>query len=173
MLVLAIFALLSIDAQAEKRRPLSWTHTRALTTGAAELVAQATGRSLVLRTLLDDLERTDIVVYVSDSMSGLEQEPPAYLTFVTAAAGTRYVLVRIDRWRLQEIESIARLGHELQHALEIAQAPEVRDADGIRQLYRHIGWEGAKGRFESRRAQEVGDRVWDELAGHARRSSAR
>jgi len=168
MLILAVLALVSADALAEKRQPSPWTHTRALTPGAAALLAEATERSPAIRKLVDDLERTDVVVYLSDSMSGFESESQAYLTFVAAAAGLRYLLVRVDPWRSQQSERIARLGHELQHATEIAQAPEVRDGDGVRRLYKHIGWEGQRGRFESSHAREVGDLVRNELAGHGR-----
>ena len=142
-----------------------WTHTRPLTPRAAALLADATTRSSIVRTLLRDLERSDVVVYLSDSMVGWAGEPRAYLSFVSSTASTRYLVVRIDRWRLAPLERIAWLGHELQHAMEVAAAPDVKDASGLTRLYRRIGWEDRKGRFESDRAQAIGHRVRDQLSG--------
>jgi hypothetical protein len=174
MLVLAVLALVSANALAETGPPRpSWTHTRALTPAAPALLAEAAQRSSVIRTLLDDLERTDVVVYLSDSMYGSEGEPRAYLTFVTAAAGIRYLLVRIDPGRSLPCERIVWLGHELQHALEIAEAPEVRDADGVRQLYTRIGWEDREGQFETRHARATSDRIRNEMGGHGGGTSPR
>jgi hypothetical protein len=143
-----------------------WTHTRPLTPGAAALLADATTRSSIVRTLLQDLERTDVVVYLSDSMTGWAGEPRAYLSFVSSPASTRYLVVRIDHRRLAPFERIAWLGHELRHALEVAAAPDVKDAGGLTHLYRRIGWEDTKGRFESDAARAIGHRVRNQLFGH-------
>ena len=77
---------------------------------------------------------------------------------------TRYLLIRIDRFKISVREQIALLGHELQHALEVASAPEVRDASGMAQLYRRIGWEGQKDHFESEAAKSVAQKVRTQLA---------
>ena len=142
------------------------THTRPLTPSAAALLADATTRSSIVRTLLQDLERTDVVVYLSDSMVGWAGEPRAYLSFMSSTASTRYLVVRIDRWRLAPFERIAWLGHELQHAMEVAAAPDVKNASGLTHLYRRIGWEDTKGRFESDAARAIGHRVRNQLFGH-------
>jgi len=164
LLVLTLFAG-DVALAGAAPRP-SWTHTRPLTPGAIRMLADATERSSIVRTLLQDLEQTDIVVYLTDSMAGTADEPATYLGFLSRAAGTRYLLIRIDRWRLPAGECIVWLGHELQHAIEIAAAPDVKDAAGLAKLYRHIGWEGQKGRFESAGAQTIGNRVRDQLAGY-------
>jgi hypothetical protein len=132
------------------------------------MLADAATRSSIVRSLLEDLERTDVVVYVSDSMSGLPGEPAAYLEFVSYAAGTRYLLVRIDRWKLSPSDRIIWLGHELQHALEVAADPDVKDAAGLARLYRRIGWEGQTGRFDTRGARDTGIRVRNQLTGFTR-----
>jgi hypothetical protein len=71
--------------------------------------------SPLFRALLDQVEASDVVVYVQCARlrTGLEGE----LTFLTVAAGLGYVLVRIA-WDLPLPRTIAILGHELQHALE-------------------------------------------------------
>ncbi|MEW5981185.1 MAG: hypothetical protein AB1806_02310 [Acidobacteriota bacterium] len=143
----------------------AWTHTRPLTPGAAALIADAADRSSIIESLLQALERTDVVVYVSDQDNRSASMPQACLRWLSAAGGLRYVLVQIAPWQTMPLERIAWLGHELQHALEIAQAPDVRDADGVARLYRRIGWEEGHNHFESDAARRIGDLVRDELAG--------
>jgi hypothetical protein len=155
-------------AAAEAAKQPSWMHTRPLTRGATSLLAAASERSSVVRSLLEGLEQTDTVVYVTDSMAGYEDEPRAYLTFMTHAGGIRYLLVRIDSFPMLPVDRMAMLGHELQHAREVAAAPQVRDSAGMARLYRHIGFEYEGGRFESGQARDVGIRVRNQLAGHRR-----
>jgi hypothetical protein len=173
-LIVALLALSSAHALADKRAPPApWTHTRALTPGAATLLAEATEQSAVIRMLVQGFEGTDVVVCLSDSMSGFAGEPRAYLVFLSAAGGLRYLLVRIDPWRTRPGERLVLLGHELEHAHEVAAAPDVRDAAGMAALYRHIGWERGKGRFETLDAQAIGNRIRNEMAGEGRGTSAR
>lgn len=160
--LLLLFGLAVAAPAAEP--PHTWTHVRPLTRSAAQLVNDAGTHSAIVRALLDSLERTDVVVYVEDGVEEAES-PRAYLRFLSYAAGTRYLLIHIDRWRITPPDCAAWLAHELQHALEIAAAPDVTDADSLTLLYRRIGYEGRKGRFETDRAKEVGRSVWHEFAG--------
>jgi hypothetical protein len=65
------------------------------------------------------------------------------------------------------------LGHELQHAVEIADAREVTDNDTVAKLYRRIGHElepcQGRRRFDTAAAREIGDRVLLELKSADRR----
>lgn len=143
-----------------------WARLRPLTPTAAAMLVDAITRSAVVDALVKDLEKNNVVVYLTDVMSGIEDEPATHLRFVASASSLRYVLVRIDRWRvLFSSERAIAIGHELQHALEIAGALEVRDSAGLGRLYRMIGWEGQTGRFETDRARAAGGRVRDELGG--------
>jgi hypothetical protein len=87
----------------------------------------------------------------------------ACLTFVSFAAGTRYLMVRVDRWGRAPWDRVAQLAHELQHAMEIAQAPEVQDAASLARLYRRIGWACGTRSFESDQARITGNLVRDQL----------
>jgi hypothetical protein len=168
IIVFALLVLPAVDVAAAGTPPPAWTHTRPLTPGAAELLADAARRSVIIRTLLENLEQTDVVVYLSDSMTGSDEEPQAYLTFLSQGGGIRYLLVRVASSWFPPTAAIPPLGHELQHAVEVAGAPEVQDAASMAQLYRRIGWEGRTGRFESDRARAVGVLVRNQLAGHQR-----
>jgi hypothetical protein len=101
-------------------------------------------------------------------------ETKASLAFMTSSAGTRYLQVRIDRWRVPPWEAIAWLGHELQHAMEIAQAPEVHDDASLARLYRRIGWQWGGGTgFESDLARATGRRIIEELSGITGKTAVR
>jgi hypothetical protein len=165
--VLAAFLTVSAcaGAVAEPAPRTVWTRTRPLNPSAIRLLASAAQSSSIVAGLLDDLELTDIVVYLSDAMPGVESGPASKLVFLAMAGTTRYLLVRVDRWRLSPPERVAQLGHELQHALEVAAAPEVKNAEGLAQLYRRIGWEAQGNRFESEAARSMGHRIRREVAG--------
>lgn len=170
-ILVALLTLSAVHAAAAHAAPPpAWARTRDVSACSAGLLAEAASRSSVVRSLLQKLEGTDVVVYVTDSMSGYQNESPSYLQFVGSAAGTRYVIVRLDRWRLNPRQLVAALGHELQHALEIAGAPDVWDQAGLVQLYRRIGWEWRPGRYETRAAQAVTALVNGELEQPTRRS---
>ena len=55
----------------------------------------------------------------------------------------RYVRIQIVN-HLSPEDTIALIGHELRHALEVAAAPEVRDQKGLMELYQRIGEPGGK-----------------------------
>ena len=59
---------------------------------------------------------------------------------------------------------IALIGHELQHALEVAERPDIVDVTGMLELARRIGFP-LKGRpgYETSAARAAGDAVLDEL----------
>jgi hypothetical protein len=159
-LIAVLLAFVGVSrASAGTEAPPSWLHARPVTPSARQLLADAVDRVPEVRALLDAIERTDVVVYVSDSMAVPASGPRAYLWFVTRVAGLRYVAVEIDRWQSSPTDRIAWLAHELQHVLEVANAPSVQDADGLARLYRHIGWQCRPGQYESEAAQDTGRRV--------------
>jgi hypothetical protein len=74
----------------------------------------------------------------------------------------------VDERRLgHSNRQISVMAHELQHALEVAEAPEVTDAASLVDLFRRIGYVKAEsGRgiaYETKAARGVGDRVAEEL----------
>ncbi|MEO8501677.1 MAG: hypothetical protein ABI565_12230 [Vicinamibacteria bacterium] len=164
VLLLELFVARTALAATEPAPP-SWARTRPTSRGAIALLANAAQRSSIITSLLGVLERSDLVVYVADSMPGAEGGSAAsHLVFLSLDSTTRYVLIQVDRFRLSPIESIVALGHELRHAVEVAEAREVRDTTTLVQLYRRIGREGQKNRFETEAARDTGNRVRRELA---------
>ncbi len=144
--------------------PPSWPHTRPLSPGISALLEEAREKSSIVAGLINELEKTDVVVYITDSLPSNLRAPTSYLVFLTRDAGTRYLLVRISQWRVSSRERIALLGHELQHALEVAAAGGVQDGAGLADLYGRIGWPGGRNQFESKAAQTTAYRIRKELA---------
>jgi hypothetical protein len=134
-----------------------------LSTAAASLLLTATERSPVVNRLLRELGRSDIVVYVTNLKTRDRVGPRSYMSFLAIDATHRYLLVRIDHWSISQAERIALLGHELQHALEVAEASEVRDAETMARMFRRIGSEVALNTFETRGAREVAHLIRREL----------
>lgn len=129
---------------------------------------EASDRSAIIAAQLAELEGSDVIVYVSDTMPGVFTGPKSNMVILTTEADVRYLWIRLDTSRLSPTDRITALGHELQHAREVAEAPEVRDSKGLARLYRRIGWESSPNRFESNEAQAVAVRIRKEIERNAK-----
>ena len=163
-----IFSLLVVlvASSASTRSAPGWVHTRPVTQTAARTIADAGGQAPIIKSMLERLERSDVFVYVSHHIGASPLDPPAYLRFVARAGGRRYLRVEINCWQTTEADRITWLGHELQHALEVASAAEVQDPAGMERFYQRIGYEVGKRQFETRAAKAVGNLVRDQLVAH-------
>ena len=157
---LLISATTAVAAQAGGPDPRIRSGDAALVTALEEGAA----RSEVFRSLVTALDKTDVVVYL-----GFDRVLPAglggHVGFVAAGGGRRYVRIGILR-RLDAEQQIAILGHELQHVLEIARAPDVVDSAGVARLYHRIGFRsGGYGdqRYDSVAAIDIGYAIAREL----------
>ena len=56
------------------------------------------------------------------------------------------------------------LGHELQHAVEIAGDAGARDDEGVRRLYQRVGFSGGVDKYETMAARDIERRIRLELA---------
>ena len=163
-LIVILLTFSAANAALAERSLPPWKHVHPLSAGAVDLIWESAARSSIVLELLQELEETGVVVYLTDVMPGAISGPVSHLVYLSNDENARYLLVRIDHWRATHDEQIAMLGHELQHALEVANAPEVRDAQGLAKLYRRIGWENQKDKFETAAAQNMGYRVRRQLA---------
>jgi hypothetical protein len=158
---LAMTLLLALAAPAFAQHRNADSHVRALDAGAARVLDRALSWSPTVRRLVDHLEQTDAIVFVRlDESIGPGR---AATRFLSAAPGARYVLVSINE-RNPALELVALLGHELQHATEVADDPEVHSADGMRSLFERIGHRSeGPDTFETSEAVEVGREVLREV----------
>ena len=72
-----------------------------------------------------------------------------------------WIVVKLDRL---SIYRVGVLGHELQHALEVLESPDVRSSDDIERLFRRQRPATGGQIFETDAALAAGDRVVSELA---------
>jgi hypothetical protein len=165
--------LFRIMACATNLAASSAPHVRPTMPRASAVVVEGVVRSPTVRSLVDRLDRSDVVVYL-ECESFLPGSLHGQLAFITYAAGVRYVRVRLD-CHLSAAQVIVTLGHELTHALEIAVDETVVDEATLRQLYTRIGhdagWTNGTHRFDTDAANDAGLRIWQEIEAVAPRSA--
>ncbi len=134
-------------------------HVRASDTTATRLLGDGMRLSPTFRHLVETLEKSDVIAWVETRPIAL----PGPVMLVAATGGWRHVRITIRRPGLDG-ELIAWLAHELQHAVEIARAPDVRTQDALRRLYERIG-SGPRSEdlVESEEAEEIWLRVRHEI----------
>ena len=140
-------------------------HVRAERQEARRLVAAAAASSATVWRLMGDLDRTDVVVYVECSPP-IGERRHGRLSLLSAAGGHRYLSIWVNQQR-SVAERIALFGHELQHALEMAQAPSAVSPQTMAAHFATIGRPAHRsGAFETEAARAVGQQVRRELAEH-------
>lgn len=112
-------------------------HVRALDSCATSIMANALARSSTVRTLGDRLAQSDVVAYVR-CVWPEPGSPVGSLVWVGGDTLLRYVLIRLSH-DLSPERRVQMLGHEMQHALEVADARWVRDEATLRRLFEQIG----------------------------------
>jgi hypothetical protein len=139
-------------------------HIRTLDNRVRDWIAGGAGRSRTFAALLDQLAASDLIVYVTLS----ERIPggvAGQLSFVARTPPARYVRIELVPDGTPN-EMIALLGHELQHAVEVADNPRVVDSRTLAAFYVHTsGTPAQQGRYDSVAARVTGQRVRAELAG--------
>jgi hypothetical protein len=139
------------------------SRVRCLDGEARRLLEAAVAVSPTIARLVTELQSTDLIVGIEAHTSARKGvNGDARVIAVTSVV--RHVRVRVAIPGVQS-DLIAVLGHELQHAVEIAAAPDVREAASLRAHYLRIGYEPAgRGYYETHAALEVGRHVSAEVA---------
>jgi len=140
---------------------------RALDVRIEALVEDGARRSPLFRALLEAIERSTVIVYVESRML-----PPGLSGRLTLAGAAtppwRYLRIDIECRQSRDAQ-IATLGHELQHAVEIAGAGAIVDQRSIQKLYGRIGFavDTSRRQFESEAARAAGAQVRRDLSSRA------
>jgi hypothetical protein len=133
------------------------------------LLDQGLRASPTFRALVERLLDSDVVVYLWCDATR-ERVTDGRLTFVSAVGGLRYVVVRLVPLASTE-RQIALMAHELRHAVEIADAPDVVDQESLAREYQRIGYLSSmpwsKIAYDSRAAVDAGIAVLRELTERA------
>ena len=134
-----------------------------------EALADSIQHSAVVRTLIDTIEHSNLIVYLARG----ECPRPAIACLMVAGgnADVRYVRINFQlpeglgqarAWRRSDL-SIS-IAHELQHAAEIAQWPEVVDGASLQTAYLRRGLDRGSRHLDTDAAIEAGDARRGELA---------
>jgi len=137
-------------------------HVRTTSRSITKLLARGYQRSPTLAAIITKLQHSDVFVYIED-VPRLPGALEGRLMMLPRAHEARYVRIQIALRGAPE-DTIALLGHELQHALEVAEAPSVSDQAGLERLYARIGVSGGAHQYDTVAAQETGRTVRRELA---------
>jgi len=109
---------------------------RPLNRDAELLLAEARRRSPTIARLLAAVEASGLVVYLDVRL--MPRCGTGRLRLVASNGARRFVKVDVSVTARRD-EALGWLGHELQHAVEVASAPDVSDDGSLERLYRRIG----------------------------------
>ena len=113
-----------------------FTHVRPLHPQLQQVLQHSYERSLTVRGLVDELERSNVIVHIVPRIGA--HGPPGALRFVTSSDTVRILRITLDERLTPDALLAAFLGHELQHAVEVARARWVTDLPAFEALYREI-----------------------------------
>jgi hypothetical protein len=137
-------------------------HVRTTDRTIDKLIREGYANSPTFAALLERIEQSDVYVYIED-VPRLPGALEGRLLVLPPSHGFRYLRIQIAR-RGTPNDSIAVLGHELRHAIEVAEEPDVLDTGSLIALYRRIGIDRGHNEYDTIAAQETGRRVLKELA---------
>ncbi len=141
LLLSAALAFVLAAGVGARDRTIAGPHVRALGPDGATVIAGAQQKSATVRELLDQLQSSDLVVYVNVVPLPADS-PESGLSFISTSKMARFVLVTLSSGAAAD-RRIELLGHELQHAIEVAGQPWVADNSRFQSLMTVIGWRDA------------------------------
>jgi hypothetical protein len=162
--MLALFLLVLHTHMFAAEFPVRDPHVRSLELELLDDLQKGAHASPTLKSLLDRLETSDVVVYLMFDHA-MPEHIAGRISLMAAVPGRRYLRVSIDRRNIG-CQRLAILAHELQHAVEIADEAEATDQERVASLYRRIGFrtgQGLKPSFDSELAIQTGQQVRREV----------
>ena len=155
-LPIVVFALVLVSSPASAQGPLT---PRPLDPIAVEAFELAQAQSAVVRSLVATLESSNVIVHIISSRN-LPAGVGGTTQFVTSRGGYRYVRITLAT-ALTKSGRTAILGHELQHACEVA-ASGADTVEGMKQLFEKDGYR-AGDFFETSGATKIENLIRTEL----------
>lgn len=141
------------------------TRVRSVEPDVAQLLRDGRQKSPGLERLIRTIDDSDLLVYLFFRWMSLSTVG-GYLEVVGAANGQRVVFIFINP-ALSPAHATAMIAHELQHAVEIANAPEVVDHASLVRHYERIGMRTRLGllseSYDTAAARAIEHLVLDEL----------
>jgi hypothetical protein len=131
-----------------------------------ELLADGYARSTTFQRLVDAISVTNTIVYIKAGICAFGQVIACLLPFMATTDTARYLRIILTQPLdlAKKDRLIALIGHELQHALEVAERSEVIDVTSMIAMSRRIGFP-LKGRpgYETSAARAAGNAIFEEL----------
>src|ERR1043166_1357062 len=145
----------------------SFTRVRSTVPYVRAMLQEGYARSPVFKDLVDTLQRTNVIVLVQPGLCA-GGRIRSCLVSIGGSLVERHIRIKIDPQRANHDRLIAAIGHELQHAVEIAEQPDVFDPATALQLFRRIAFgachEGLSEECETTRALDTEQHVIGELS---------
>ena len=139
-------------------------HVRGADKAMAAAIAAGMRRSGTFAHLVLALNKSDVIVYI-ESGRALPTSIVGRLLLAAGPEGIRYLRIQVSGHPTSN-DMIALVGHELRHALEVAESPEVRDEASLIALYERIGHPSTgTHQYDTAAAQDTGRQVKAELKG--------
>lgn len=155
-LSIVVFALVLVPSSVTAGEPLT---PRPLDPIAIDAFARAQAQSAVVRSLVSTLESSNVIVHIVSSPN-LPMGIGGTTRFVTSRGGYRYVRITIAA-DLSKSNRTAILGHELQHACEIATSG-ADDVESLKELFEKQGHRAGEF-FETHGALRIENQIRTEL----------
>ena len=171
-LAVALFSLVwqATAFSATAIQPVS--RVRSTNTAILDLLKEGRDRSTTFRGLTEAIDRSNGIVYVEFGYCAFGHLDGCLLPFIASTDADRYVRIVVtpEKNRLSHDQLLGLIGHELRHALEVLDHPEVVDLTTMEAMYRKIGSPigGGQRGFETSAARAAGAAVLAELIAKAR-----
>jgi hypothetical protein len=160
-IVVCTLALATAAADPPHVDPIAF-HVRGADVATRQWLDTGAAKSPTFRGLLARLGTSDLIVYV-EVVPRIAGGSGGRLFFVAATPTARYLRIELVADR-NERRMVPLLAHELQHAVEIAAAPRVRDSQSLGLLYLGMAENRNRSAYDSVAARLVQERVRTELA---------
>lgn len=164
-LIVIVCVSTSLAAQPQPPSTTPGPRVRANDGRTAAILLDGLSRSETLRVLVDEIEQSDVIVYLEIQWN-LRRGLAGSLTWVAGTTSFRYVRISLSPDLTGDV-MVATLGHELQHAVEIARERSITSSATLASYYAKNGlsitahWNG----WDTLAARQAGDEVRRELAG--------
>ncbi len=135
-------------------------HVRPIDARAAAVLARAIDRSPLVRDLIERLSATNVIIHF-DVAHQMPSGAIGMTRFAANRGGYRFLRVSVSA-ALRDDDAVPLIGHELQHAIEIAES-HVAGAADLKRLMEAIGYRATGTMYETDAARAIEMEVRREL----------
>jgi hypothetical protein len=137
-------------------------HVRVRHAAVEPFLREAIEKSATTRAMVATLDASDVIVYF-ELLPGMPASLPAGLSFAATGGRFRYLRIALNPTNTRR-QMIAMIGHELQHAVEIAAEPNIRSRRDLQKHYKRVGIAGSNDEmWDTEAARHAGRRVFNEV----------